>query len=53
MDSTFYFYYGITQQWLLANGQKKKHAKGNDSSNESKEQVTKVKYFDELPNNHW
>jgi hypothetical protein len=42
MDSTFYFYYGVVEQWLLANGAKKK-------------QDTPIKKltFDQLPDGFW
>ncbi|MCL2248677.1 MAG: hypothetical protein FWC13_05360 [Oscillospiraceae bacterium] len=45
MNSNLYFYYGMVQQWLLANGAKRK-----ELANETKEtKVIKVKYFDDLP----
>jgi len=46
MDSNFYFYYGMAQQWLLANGAKRKEEK-------DKKEPIKVKYFDELPPGYW
>ena len=48
MDSNFYFYYGVAQQWLLANGAKKK----GDTNNSENEPV-KVKYFDDIPDGIW
>jgi hypothetical protein len=46
MDSNFYFYYGVAQQWLLANGAKKKES-------EKENKPIKVKYFDDLPSGVW
>jgi len=46
MDSTFYFYYGNAEQWLLANGAKQQHA-------ERENEPIKVKYFDDLPKGFW
>jgi len=46
MDSNFYFYFGMAQQWLLANGAKKKDA-------EKEKEPMKVKYFDDLPGGVW
>ena len=43
MDSNFYFYHGMAQQWLLANGAKKK----NDN------EPIKVRYHDDLPKGVW
>jgi len=40
MESTFYFYYGVVEQWLLAHGAKKK---------KEIEAVT----FDQLPEGFW
>ena len=45
MDSTFYFYYGVVEQWLLANGAEKKETEVRQKS--------KKVYFDELPNGFW
>ena len=50
MDSNLYFYYGIAQQWLLANGAK---SKATDNKSEKKQEPVKVKYFDELPKGYW
>ena len=47
MDSNFYFYYGIAQQWLIANGAKRKE--GDAGENEP----IKIKYFDDLPDGIW
>jgi len=38
MESTFYFYYGMVEQWLIANGAKKK---------------TETIAFEELPDGYW
>ena len=46
MDSNFYFYYGMAQQWLIANGAKRKEEKAEDAP-------IKVKYFDDLPRGLW
>ena len=46
MNSNLYFYYGIAQQWLLANGAKKKDS-------DSEKEPIKVKYFDDLPDGAW
>lgn len=48
MDSTMYFYYGVAQQWLLANGATKKEAE-----NVSENKPVKIKYFDDLPAGAW
>jgi len=42
MDATFYFYYGVVEQWLLANGAEKKITR-------EPKKVT----FDQLPNGYW
>ena len=47
MDSNLYFYYGMVQQWLLANGAKKKE------SDESHKEPIKIRYFDDLPAGAW
>ena len=43
MDSNLYFYYGVAQQWLIANGAKAKKSEENE-----KDELTKVKYIDDL-----
>jgi len=50
MNSNFYFYYGVAQQWLLANGAKKKSATENDKD---ENKPIKVRYFDDLPKGVW
>lgn len=50
MDSNFYFYYGMAQQWLIANGAKKKHDKDTDVD---KKEPIKIRYFDDLPKGVW
>jgi len=50
MSSNMYFYFGIAQEWLLANGAKRK----NDVfSSDNEIQPIKVKYFDDLPAGSW
>lgn len=44
MDSTFYFYYGVVEQWLLANGAEKKPEYKPER---------KVVTFDQLPDGFW
>jgi len=46
LDSTFYYYYGLVEQWLLAHGTKRKE------KIQSKEE-RKVLTFDELPEGFW
>jgi len=48
MDSNFYFYYGVAQQWLLANGAKRK-----DSMEDTDKEPIKIRYFDDLPAGAW
>jgi len=48
MDSNFYFYYGVAQQWLLANGAKRK-----ESTAEKEKEPIKIRYFDDLPKGVW
>ena len=44
MDSTFYFFFGVTQQWLIANGAKRKAKRG---------EIQKLLTFDQLPGEYW
>jgi len=46
MDSTFYFYYGIVQHWLLSNG-------GVKRKKVRQEKKEKVYTFDQLPDGYW
>ena len=46
MDSTFYFYFGIAQQWLIANGAKRKTVKAETGER-------KLLTFDQLPDGYW
>ena len=46
MDSTFYFYFGIAQQWLIANGAKRKTVKPDAGER-------KLFTFDQLPDGYW
>jgi len=50
MNSNLYFYYGVAQQWLLANGAKRKDT---DNNSEKENKPIKVKYFDDLPSGVW
>jgi len=45
MDSTFYFYYGIYQQWLLFNG--------SSPSPTTEEAKVKNVTLDEIPESFW
>jgi len=47
MDSTFYFYFGISQQWLIANGAKRKATKHAEAGE------LKLLTFDQLPDGYW
>ena len=60
MDSTFYYYYGLMEQHLLANGAKRKTRTGiagqarNDSgSHHDSGEEKRVYTFDELPDGVW
>jgi len=46
MDSTFYFYIGVVQQWLLANGAKRREAPADNTER-------KLLTFDQLPDGYW
>jgi len=48
MDSNFYFYFGVAQQWLLANGAKRR----NGTASSDKEPI-RIKYFDDMPKGAW
>ena len=48
MNSNFYFYYGIAQEWLLVNG-----AKRRNSDDDEENEPIKVRYFDDLPSGVW
>ena len=49
MDSTFYFYYGNVQQWLIASGSKRK----SKPAAEAKKEERKILTFDQLPEGYW
>jgi len=49
MESTFYFYYGNVQQWLIVNGAKRK---GKPAAAEVVEE-RKILTFDQLPDGYW
>jgi len=48
MESTFYFYYGNVQQWLIANGAKRK-SKPTTQKKEERKMLT----LDQLPDGYW
>ena len=48
MDSNFYYYFGLAEQWLISNGAKKENA-----AEKGENEPTKVRYFDELPKGYW
>jgi len=50
MESNFYFYYGVAQEWLIANGAKRKKDSDTD---ENENKPIKVQYFDDLPSGVW
>ena len=46
MDSTFYFYFGVAQQWSIANGAKRKIRLVQAGER-------KLLKFDQLPDGYW
>jgi len=44
MDSTFYFYYGVVEQWLITHGAKEK---------KYERKTPKKVTFDQLPIGYW
>jgi len=46
MDSTFYFYFGVAQQWAINNGAKRKDVPVETTAK-------KVMTFDQLPDGYW
>jgi len=47
MDSTFNFYFGIYQQWLISNGAKRK------TVSVTKPEEREILTFDQLPDGYW
>ncbi|MCL2215766.1 MAG: hypothetical protein FWB91_01970 [Defluviitaleaceae bacterium] len=49
MDSTFYFYFGLFQQWLLSNGANRREVEATTPE----KQERKILTFDQLPDGYW
>jgi hypothetical protein len=49
MDTTFYFYFGLVQQWLIANGVKQRET----VIVQEEKQERKLLTFDQLPDGYW
>ncbi|MCL2197315.1 MAG: hypothetical protein FWB80_00170 [Defluviitaleaceae bacterium] len=49
MDNTFYFYYGIVQEWLRENGATPEQS----TTTTQQEQPRQIYTFDQLPKGYW
>jgi len=49
MNTTFYFYFGLMQQWLIANGAKRREIETETQEKQERKLLT----FDQLPDGYW